>query len=110
MTGRARLRQGIVFVLTGTDTTDAKNPKMLFEPRVVMLGLQNYDYTEVASGLKEGETVALLSAATMQVQRNAQNDRIRQNMQGPIPGAGGGTGGGRGGPPGGGGGGRGGQY
>jgi HlyD family secretion protein len=110
VTGRARLRQGIVFVLTGTDTTDAKNPKMLFEPRVVMLGLQNYDYTEVASGLKEGETVALLSAATMQVQRNAQNDRIRQNMQGPIPGAGGSAGSGRGGPPGGGGGGRGGQY
>jgi HlyD family secretion protein len=110
VTGRARLRQGVVFVQTGTDTTDAKNPRLIFEPRVVMLGLQNYDYTEVASGLKEGEIVALLSAATMQVQRNAQNDRIRQNMQGPIPGAAGGAGGGRGGPTGGGGGGRGGQH
>jgi HlyD family secretion protein len=115
VTGRARLRQGVVFVQTGIDTTDAKNPRLTFEPRVVMLGLQNYDFTEVASGLKEGEIVALLSAATMQVQRNAANDRIRQNMQGPIPGAAGGAGGagGRGGPPGGGGGGgggRGGQY
>jgi len=111
-TGRARLRQGVVFVLTGIDSTDKKNPKMTFEPRVVMLGLQNYDVTEVAAGLKEGEQVALLGAAAMQVTRNLQQDRMRQNMSGPIPGAGAAGGAGRGGAPtggGGGGGGRGGQ-
>jgi HlyD family secretion protein len=109
VTGRARARQGVVFVVTGVDSTDKKNPKTTFEPRLVMLGLQNYDYTEVTSGLKEGEEIALLSAAAMQVARNLQNEQARARMGGgsPIPGGGGGAApaGGRGGQGGGGGGG-----
>ena len=68
-----------------------------FAPRIVRLGVGNFDYTEVVSGLEEGETVALLAAAAMQARREEQNNRIR-NMGG-MPGMparpGGGGGGGR---------------
>jgi HlyD family secretion protein len=66
-----------------------------YVPRIVRLGVGNFDYTEVVSGLKEGESVALLAAAAMQARREEQNNRIR-NMGGmpgisqPRPGAGGG--------------------
>jgi HlyD family secretion protein len=97
--GSRRSRGGLVFVKKG-DT---------FEPRLIQLGAANFDYTEVVSGLKEGEQVALLAAAALQAQRQQQNDRMRQNsgvpgMQQQTPGAGGGGGGRPGG--GGGGGGR----
>ncbi len=74
---------------------------------MVRLGVANYDYTEVLEGLKEGEYVALLSAAAMQAQRQAASDRTRQMMSGnsPLGGAAGGARPGMGGGPGGGGGG-----
>lgn len=104
-----RPRSGLVFVATDTSN---KN----FAPRVVQLGQGNFDYTEVMSGLKEGDRVVLLSALQMQANRQAQNDRTRQNMgvpglnpnAGPGGGGPGGPGGGAprgGGNPGGGGGG-----
>jgi HlyD family secretion protein len=82
-----------------------------YRARVVRLGVGNFDYTEVVSGLKEGEQVALLAAAAMQARREEQNNRMR-NMGGlpgisqPRPGGGGpggGAGGGGRGPGGGGG-------
>ena len=93
---RQRSRSGLVFVQKADSS---------WEPRMVRLGVANYDYTEVLDGLKEGEHVALLSAAAMQAQRAAQNDRARQMMGGgsPLGGATGGAGGAR--PAGGGGGG-----
>ena len=98
--GSRRSRPGLVFVKT----------KDSFEPRLVQLGSSNFDYTEVVSGLKEGEQVALLAAAALQAQRQQQNDRMRQQSGVPgmtqTPPAGGGAAGGAGG--GGGGGGRGG--
>jgi hypothetical protein len=48
-----------------------------YTPRVVRLGVGNFDYTEVVSGLKEGEQVALLAAAAMQAKREEQNNRMR---------------------------------
>jgi HlyD family secretion protein len=57
-----------------------------FEPRMVMLGAGNFDYTEVISGLQEGEEVALLAALSLQAQRQQQTDRFRQNMGGGVPG------------------------
>lgn len=98
--GSRRSRPGLVFVKT----------KDSFEPRLVQLGAANFDYTEVVSGLKEGEQVALLAAAALQAQRQQQNDRMRQNSgvpgmtQTPAGGAGGAGGGAR--PSGGGAGGR----
>jgi HlyD family secretion protein len=95
---RTRPQPRLVFVqkVTVKDTT--------WEPRLIMAGASNFDYTEVISGLQEGEQVAMLASLTLQAQRQAQNDRFRQNMGG-VPGlqqGGGGPGGAR---PGGGGGG-----
>jgi len=74
-----------------------------YVPRVVRIGVSNYDYAQVLSGLQEGEQVALLSAATLQMQREQSMQNIRQRMGGGlgVPGTGGG--GGRGGAGGGGG-------
>jgi HlyD family secretion protein len=91
-----RVRPGLVFVAKGKS----------FEPRMVMLGAGNFDYTEVINGLGEGEQVALLTSLALQAQRQQQNDRFRQGMGG-VPGMnqGGGAPGGGGRPGGGGGGG-----
>ena len=67
-----------------------------YEARAVRLGVTDFDYTEVVSGLREGEQVALLSAATMQAQRDQQADRIRNATGGALPGAGPGPGAGGG--------------
>lgn len=76
-----------------------------WEPRVLRLGIANYDFTEVQSGLEEGEKVALMSAAILQLRRQEQMDRTKA-MASPLGGAGGmgGRGPGGGGPGGGGGG------
>lgn len=95
---RQRTRPGLVFVAEGET----------YKPRVVRLGAGNFDYTEVVSGLKEGEQVVLLAALSLQAQRTQQQDQIRSRMGGGVPGMqqqGGGPGGARGGGGGGGGGG-----
>jgi len=89
---RVATRTGLVFVQKADSS---------WEPRVVRLGTADYDYTEVLSGLEEGERVALLSAAALQVQRQESNDRFKAMTGGgsPLGGAtGAGAGGGR--PPG----------
>jgi HlyD family secretion protein len=91
-----RARPGLVFVADSAHRT--------YHPRVVLLGASNFDYTEVVSGVKEGERVALLTSLALQAQRQQQNDRMRQGMgvpgltpnAGPGRGAGGGGGGPRG--------------
>ena len=77
---RARTRMGLVFVAESST----------YKPRIVQLGAGNYDFTEVVSGLREGEKVVLLTALGMQAQREQMMDRVRQNT-GPL---GGGPGGG----------------
>jgi HlyD family secretion protein len=94
-------RSGMVFV--------EKNGS--WEPRVLRLGVANYDFTEIVSGLEEGEKVAMLNAAILQLRRQEQSDRMKAGAS-PLGGGGamggmGGPGGGRGGGPGPGGGGRG---
>jgi HlyD family secretion protein len=103
MGGGGRGRTGLVFVKSGAT----------YVPRSVRLGASDFDYTQIISGVEEGEEVALLAAAALQAQRNEQNDRMRSRMS--VPGmsrtpttpAGGAPAGGPpgGGPPGGGGGG-----
>ncbi len=73
---RTRTRPGVVFVKGNAG----------FEARVVRLGLGNFDYTEVISGLKEGDEVALLGAAAIQVARDSSNARFRQMTGGGMPG------------------------
>jgi multidrug efflux pump subunit AcrA (membrane-fusion protein) len=89
LSGRpGRTRAGLVFV---TDSS-----KTVFHPRIVQLGQGNLDFTEVVSGLKEGEHVVMLGALALQAQRQAQQDRFRNNAS-PLGGGGGPGGGGRGG-------------
>jgi HlyD family secretion protein len=100
MNGRPqRQRTGLVFVSDSTKTQ--------FHPRIVQLGQGNLDYTEVVSGLKEGDRVVMLGALALQAQRQQQQDRARANASPLGGGPGGGPGGG--GPGGGGGGPRGGR-
>ncbi|MBN1204723.1 MAG: efflux RND transporter periplasmic adaptor subunit [Myxococcaceae bacterium] len=88
--GRSRdpdRRPGVVFV------QQADGP----QPRRVLLGLSDWENTEVISGLEPGEKVLLVSVAQLQQQQQQNLDRIRQRTGGMIPGAGGGARGGGGG-------------
>jgi HlyD family secretion protein len=87
---QSRTKAGLVFVSDSTHT--------VFHPRIVQLGQGNLDFTEVVSGLKEGERVVMLGALALQAQRQQQQDRFR-NAASPLGGGGpgGGPGGGRGG-------------
>jgi len=85
-------RQGVVFVVTADGT---------YEPRMVRLGVADYDFSEVISGLQEGEMVASLAMAALQAAREQRNARF--SGMGGVPGlsrttpaapAGGGGGGG----------------
>lgn len=97
--GAGPVRSGLVFVKSGSSWT----------PRMVRLGASDFDFTQVISGVEEGEEVAMLAAAVLQAQRNEQNDRMRSRMSVPgmsrtnQPTGGGPGGGGPGGGPGGGG-------
>lgn len=84
--GRGSSRMGLVFIQRADST---------YEARMVRLGVADYDYTEVLSGLEEGDRVALLSAAALQMQRQENNDRFRAMTGGGSPLGGGATGGGR---------------
>lgn len=74
--GRSRGRAAMIFV----------GDSGKFEPRMIMAGVSNYDYTEILSGAKEGEKVALLAAASMAAQRQQQTDRMRSMTGGAVPG------------------------
>jgi HlyD family secretion protein len=83
--GNTRPHPGLVFVAAnGT-----------FEPRLAMLGVGNYDVTQVLSGLNEGDNVALINAAMLQQQRAQQQQRIQSRMGLPGVNQGGAAGGGR---------------
>src|SRR5690606_30820665 len=71
------IRPGVVFVRT------ASGP----EPRPVILGLNDWDYTEVINGLEPGEEVILISVARLQQQQQQFLDRLRERNSGPFPGA-----------------------
>jgi HlyD family secretion protein len=84
-----------------------------YSPRVVRLGVSDFDYSEILSGVQQGEQVALLGPAVLQAQRDQLQARIRAGAGGGLqtttPAAGsaggaGGAGGARGGGGGGGGG------
>ena len=87
---RQMARPALVYVVSGTS----------FAPRVVRVGMSDLDYTEVVSGLQEGEQVLLLTALQMQASRDSALARMRRGAGGGMPGMPGG--GGPGGPGGGG--------
>ena len=66
------------------------------EPRVVRIGISDFDYSEVLDGLKEGDQVALLSVAAAQAKRQSDQAQLKQRMGSGMPGVGSApTGGGR---------------
>ncbi|HET7458047.1 MAG TPA: efflux RND transporter periplasmic adaptor subunit [Gemmatimonadaceae bacterium] len=77
--GRGRANRGVVFVQQGTT----------FVPRMVTLGVGNYDVTQVVSGVTEGEKVALVASAVLQQNRTNQQQQIRSRTS--LPGMGGGS-------------------
>lgn len=75
--GATRSRTALVFVQIGEGK---------YEPRLVKLGASNYDYSEVLSGLREGDKVATLAVAALQAKRDQANDRFRGMAGGGVPG------------------------
>lgn len=92
---------------TGTQVVFVKKDEK-YTPRLVRVGISDFDYTEILSGVNQGEQVALLGAALLQAQREQMQARMRAGTGGGLqqpttPAAGAGGAGGAGGRPGGGG-------
>ncbi|HEX6863083.1 MAG TPA: efflux RND transporter periplasmic adaptor subunit [Thermoanaerobaculia bacterium] len=82
--GGGDVRPGVVFV------KGANGP----EPRTVLLGLSDWDYTEVVRGLEPGTQVYLISVARLQQQQEQFAERTRQRAGGGMFGGGSGGSGG----------------
>lgn len=64
------------------------------EPRLVQIGIGDWDNTQVVSGIEEGETLVIVGAAQLQAQQDAFLQRMRSRSGG-SPFGGGGPGRGR---------------
>ena len=73
--GAARAQQAVVFVIGEGE---------IIEPRIVMIGLTDWDRTEVVSGLDEGDRVALIGLAQLQAQREEFMERMRSRGSNPF--------------------------
>jgi len=51
-----------------------------YSPRLVRVGLSDYDYAEILSGLAEGDQVVMLGVVEMQQQREEMSNRVRQRF------------------------------
>lgn len=86
--GRSETRPGVVFVQGANATVEARR---------VLLGVNDWDYTEVVRGVKQGDKVILASVARIQQQTNEMQNQIRERSGGMLKGnAGGGGPGGHG--------------
>ena len=65
----------MVFVVT---------PGSTIEPRMVRVGLNDWDNTQVVSGLEEGEQLAIIGAAQLQARQQEFLNRIRSRRGGPF--------------------------
>jgi HlyD family secretion protein len=86
--GGGEVRPGVVFV-KGSDGP---------EPKTVLLGLSDWDHTEVVRGLEPGTQVYLISVARLQQQQEQFSSRMRERAGGGMFGGGqrsGGAGGGQ---------------
>jgi HlyD family secretion protein len=88
---------------TGASGSRANRAQVVFvktangiEPRLVRLGLSDFDWSEVLAGVHEGDQVVMLGITQAQASRNQQQSQIRQRV-GTMPGGiGGGAPGGAG--------------
>lgn len=92
-----RGRSGGAMAQTGRGSTGDVRPGFVFvstpggiEARRVMLGVNDWDNTEVVSGLEEGDSVILMSVARLQAQQAEFENRVRERTSGPFPGGSGG--------------------
>jgi HlyD family secretion protein len=74
--GNGDVRAGVVFVQTETG----------IEPRNVILGVNDWDHTEVIRGVEPGERVVLISVARLQQQQQDMLNRMRERNSGVFPG------------------------
>jgi HlyD family secretion protein len=70
---RGSARPAVVFVVPEGGTP---------EPRLVQIGLNDWDNTQVVSGLEAGATVAVIGAAQLQAQQAEMLQRMRSRMGG----------------------------
>jgi len=68
---RRPTQKAAVFVLRESETGSVA------EPRLVEIGLNDWDRTEVLSGVEEGEQVALIGAVQLQARQDEYLDRMR---------------------------------
>lgn len=68
-------RPAVVFVVTGENGIEARR---------VQVGLNDWDNTEVVTGLEEGEQLAIIGAAQLQAQQQEFLNRIRSRRGGPF--------------------------
>jgi HlyD family secretion protein len=71
----ARAQRAVVFVIGEGE---------IIEPRMVMIGLTDWDRTEVVGGLDEGDRVALIGLARLQAQREEFMERMRSRGSNPF--------------------------
>jgi HlyD family secretion protein len=87
--GFAGRRPGSASEPSGSDPS-ASRPAVVFvvndtgepEPHLVQVGLNDWDYTEVVSGLEGGETLAVVGPAQLQAQQQEFLDRMRSRAGG----------------------------
>ena len=73
MNTSANPRPGIAFVLL---------PDSTLEMRPVLMGVNDWDNTEILAGLEEGEMVALIGVAQLMQEQEDMNNRMRGMMPG----------------------------
>ena len=49
------------------------------EPKGILIGLNDYDFTEVVSGLDEGQTIAVVGAAQLRASQDEMLNRMRNS-------------------------------
>ncbi len=87
----------------GASTRDTR-PAVVFvmsvdsvpEPRLVQMGLNDWDHTQVVTGVQEGDVLVVVGAAQLMAQQQEYQDRMMSRMGGNLFGGGMGGGGSRG--------------
>jgi len=63
-------RRAVVFIMAEDGT---------MEPRGVLIGLNDWNFTEVVSGLQEGDVIAIVEAAQLRASQDEVRERARSN-------------------------------
>jgi HlyD family secretion protein len=71
------IRQGIVFVVSDDGLT--------VTPRAVLIGVNDWNNSEILAGVEEGEQVALIGGAQLQAAREQSAQMMRNRMGGGMP-------------------------